>query len=333
MRVAVEEGRRTKDGGMRLAVEVADSGVGIAENEMDKVFAYFEQTASGRAKKSGSGLGLALSRDFARMMGGDITVSSKKGQGSTFHLNIGIREGRAADIEAKIPKPRVIGLAPGQNSPRVLVAEDMEESRTLLKRMLKMVGFRVREAVNGREAVEIFHAWQPDFIWMDIRMPVMDGLEATRSIKAAEAGKATIVAALTAHALKEEKERILAAGCDDFVRKPFREQEIFGVMAEHLGLKYLYADRRDKTGPIEPEIEIPPERLGVLPAELLSRLHAAVVELDEERLVVLIGQIKTIDAHLAIALEACVKKFALSPLMDLLDTYVEPQQDDGHDST
>jgi CheY-like chemotaxis protein len=90
-----------------------------------------------------------------------------------------------------------------------------------------MVGFDVQEAVNGKQAVEIFHKWQPDFIWMDIRMPVMDGLEATQCIKHTDAGQSTIVAALTAHALEEEKERILSAGCDDFVRKPFRLNDTY----------------------------------------------------------------------------------------------------------
>jgi signal transduction histidine kinase/ActR/RegA family two-component response regulator len=256
MRVAAEDGT---DDIVRLKVEVTDTGVGIAEHEMDKVFAYFEQTESGRAKKSGTGLGLALSRDFARMMGGDITVASKEGKGSAFCFNMEIWKGRASDIKEKIPERRVIGLEPGQEIPRVLVAEDTETSRTLLAEVLKAAGLDVQEAVNGKQAVEMFHEWRPHFIWMDVRMPVMDGLEATRRIKQTEAGQSTAIVALTAHALEEEKEAILAAGCDDFVRKPFREQEIFEAMAKHLGLKYVYEYGREKAGPVEPELDTRPQ--------------------------------------------------------------------------
>jgi CheY-like chemotaxis protein len=224
---------------------VADTGVGVAEDELDKVFAYFEQTASGRAKKSGTGLGLALSRDYARMMGGDITVASKEGKGSTFYFNVDISKGRASDIKESIPEQRVIGLEPGQEIPRVLVAEDTEASRTLLVEVLKEVGLEVQAAVNGKQAVEMFHNWRPHFIWMDVRMPVMDGLEATRRIKQTEAGQSTPIAALTAHALEEEREVILAAGCNDFVRKPYRVEEIFEVMATHLGIRYTYEGEHD----------------------------------------------------------------------------------------
>ena len=199
------------------------------------------------------------------MMGGDITVASKDCKGSTFYLRIDIKKGSVSDIEEKIPTRRVIGFAPRQEIPRVLVAEDMEASRSLLVKTLKMVGFDVQEAVNGKQAVEISQKWKPDFIWMDIRMPVMGGLEATQSIKNTAAGQSTIVAALTAHALEEEKEQILSAGCDDFVRKPFRLHEIFEVMGKHLGLKYMYEDSQDEDVQGESEGKIQLEQLAALP--------------------------------------------------------------------
>ncbi len=330
MRVAAEDG---VDDRMRLKVEVADTGVGIAEDEMGKVFAYFEQTASGRAIKSGTGLGLALSRDYARMMGGDITVASKEGNGSTFFLNMDIRRGSAAGIKAEIPIRRVIGLEPGQEIPRVLVAEDVKTSRLLLVKTLKMAGFDVRAAVDGKQAVEIFHEWQPDFIWMDVRMPVMDGIEAAQRIKKTEAGRSTILAALTAHALEEEKEQIISAGCDDFVRKPYRLDEIFEVMGKHLDLKYVYEEIREKAAPVEAEVELQPEQLAALPADLFSRLYAAAVELDKDRILALTEMIKPLDAQMAKMLETAVKKFALGPLLDLLEQIECPKPGDHHDGT
>jgi PAS domain S-box-containing protein len=330
MRAAAEELAAM---GMRLKVEVADTGVGIAADEMDKVFVYFEQTASGRAKQSGTGLGLALSRDYARMMGGDITFTSEEGKGSTFYFHISVSEGSASDIKEKISRPRVVGLVPGQAIPRVLVAEDGEAGRTLLVKILEAAGLDVQAAVNGKEAVEVFQRWQPHFIWMDIRMPVMDGLQATRRIKATGAGTSAVIAALTAHALEEEREQILSAGCDDFVRKPFREQEIFEVMAKHLGLKYEYEDRHEEVGPIEPEVETSPEQLAVLPADLRDQLHKAVVELDRKQAMALIEKIKTVDARIAEGLEVFIRNLAFEPLLDLLEKSEQPEQEDGRDGS
>jgi CheY-like chemotaxis protein len=264
------------------------------------------------------------------MMGGDITVTSMEGKGSTFYLNMDIRRGRGSDVKEEAPKRRVIGLAPGQGTPRILVAEDTKTSRTLLVEILKKAGFDVREAVSGKQAVEVFHRWQPQFIWMDVRMPEMDGLEATRRIKETEAGLSTPVAALTAHSLDEEQEVIRAAGCDYFVRKPFHEEEIFEVMANHLGLKYIHEFIGEKAVPVEADVDLNPEDLATLPGDLLHELYQAVVKLDEEWILVLIQKIEPIDGQLATELDALVEKLALSPLLDQLEKVVQSGQDDDH---
>ncbi len=165
----------------------------------------------------------------------------------------------------------------------------------------------------------MFEQWRPHFIWMDIRMPVMDGLEATRRIKATGAGESTTGAALTAHALEEEREPILAAGCDDFVRKPFREQEIFEVMAEHLGVKYLYEEEQEENVPVEADVELRPEQLAALPVDLRSELHKAVLRLDTTRTMALIEQVKAQDASIAGVLNALAKKLDYSGLLNLLE--------------
>ncbi|MDQ5987611.1 MAG: Sensor histidine kinase RcsC [Syntrophus sp. SKADARSKE-3] len=304
----------------RLVVEIRDTGVGIAEEELGKAFQYFEQTASGRESKSGTGLGLAISREYARMMGGDITVASRLCEGSTFRLEIGVEVGREADIKEKIEKRHIVGLEPDQRIPRVLVAEDREESRTLLVTLLEAVGFEVREAVNGQEAVKLFEEWQPHFIWMDIRMPIMGGLEATRQIKALEAGNSTIIAALTASALIEERGPTLAAGCDDFVRKPFREDEIFGVMAKHLGLKYVYEDKEEPGAtPVEQEHLLIPEDLAALPADLLGELYNAVLRLDTDRIMEIIEKTAERDIALCKALRTLARNMDYGRLLALLE--------------
>jgi signal transduction histidine kinase/DNA-binding response OmpR family regulator/PAS domain-containing protein len=301
-----------------LCFEVEDTGVGIAEEELDIVFAAFEQTESGRMSKTGTGLGMAITQKYVRMMGGDITVVSTPGKGSIFRFEISVSEGCRTDIkEQTIVQRRVIGLEPGQDVPRILVVEDMEESRAMLVRLLRIVGIHVQEAVNGKQAIEIFQQWQPNFIWMDIRMPVMDGLEATRYIKETDAGKTTIVAALTAHALEEERKQILAAGCDDVVRKPLRERDIFDVMQKHLGLKYVYEVAEEETVSVRPKVRIGPEQLAALPADLLSQLHQAALELNEEQSLALIEKIKPIDAYIAGELDELVRNFAFDILQEL----------------
>jgi CheY-like chemotaxis protein len=156
---------------------------------------------------------------------------------------------------------------------------------------------------------------------MDIRMPVMDGLETTRRIKKTEAGRTTIVAALTAHALAEEKELILAAGFDDFVHKPFHEKEIFEVMAKHLDLQYIYEEEpveSDKR--VETEAQVTREQLAALPADLRLRLQAAAVELDEGQILKIIEQIEAHDADMAGALKTMVDQLELHRLLDLLQS-------------
>ena len=238
----------------RLVMDVEDTGPGISEDELEKIFNAFEQTETGRQKEGGTGLGLTISREYARLMDGDITIKSRSGEGSSFRLMCNVRPGRERDMPEKTLRDHVVGLIPGQQVPRILVAEDKKESRLLLMKLLEQVGFNVRQAENGKEAVALFKEWSPHFIWMDIRMPVMDGLAATRRIRDMPGGDAVRIAALTASAMEEERESVLAAGCDEFVRKPYRIPTIFQIMAKHLGIEYHYKNdapagaRRSQSG-------------------------------------------------------------------------------------
>jgi signal transduction histidine kinase/CheY-like chemotaxis protein len=315
-----EEQDTVDDGQLKLCVEVEDTGVGIAEDEVDKVFHYFEQTSSGRKRKNGTGLGLAISWNYVRMMGGDISATSTVGKGSVFRFVVNIREASAADIHADTQPRQVIGLAPGQESPRILVAENAEDNRLLLVHLLHSAGFDVREAVNGRQALELFEQWRPHFIWMDIRMPEMDGLEATRRIKQTEAGRATVVAALTAHALEEERQEILAAGCDDFVHKPYRDEEIFQIMARHLNLQYVYDEGLAEGISRQSGAEFSAEQYRALPADLRRELHEAVLRLDTAQTVSVIRKIAEIDAAMGATFEILAAELDYDRLLTLLES-------------
>ncbi|AGL03521.1 PAS domain-containing hybrid sensor histidine kinase/response regulator [Desulfoscipio gibsoniae] len=281
---------------IHLAVEVEDTGMGIEESEQDKLFQYFEQTASGRKMQGGTGLGLVISREYARMMDGDITVRSQFGKGSIFRLEIVAKEGRAADVAGISDKYRVIGLEAGQGKPRILIAEDDSDSRSLLVRLLRRIGFEVREADNGLEAIEVFAQWQPHFIWMDLRMPIMDGLEATKKIRAMQEGAYVPIVILSASVLEEEIQPILKDGCTDFVRKPYREQDIFEAMARYLGIKYVYEGLSGEE-PMEVDYNVEQLIKSLSPA-LYNELHDAVLRLNANKIEEVIDKIIMEDAVL-----------------------------------
>ncbi|GAB6906836.1 Signal transduction histidine kinase [Desulfosarcina cetonica] len=303
---------------LRLVVEVEDTGPGILEDELEKVFQAFEQTETGRQTQGGTGLGLSISREYARLMDGDITVTGCPGQGSCFRFACNLRPGRAADIEDKKRPDRVIGLAAGQSVPRILVTDDKKESRLLLVRLLEQVGFDVRQAENGEAAVALFKAWSPHFIWMDMRMPVMDGPEATRRIRALPGGDTVRIVALTASAMEEERESILAAGCDEFVRKPYRMPTIFQILAKHLDIEYRYQNDAP-AGPAEAESEPHTLQLATLPAELREELARAVLELDTDRTLAIVEEIGSQDAATGAILKQFAENLAYDHLLSLLE--------------
>ncbi len=226
----------------RLSFAVEDTGSGFAGAERELLFEPFGQTESGRRASEGTGLGLPISRGFVELMGGELRARSTLGQGSTFSFEIGVEQAADGEFAAPPPVRRVVGLAEGQPSYRILVAEDKPESRKLLVTLLEQVGFEVREATNGQEAVACWQEWQPHLIWMDLQMPVVNGYEAAQQIKGATQGQATVIIALTASAFEEERSVVLSAGCDDFMRKPFRAEELLETMAHHLGVVYVYEE-------------------------------------------------------------------------------------------
>jgi signal transduction histidine kinase/CheY-like chemotaxis protein/ligand-binding sensor domain-containing protein len=246
----------TESGGVTLRVSwndgranflVDDTGPGIAGDDLPRLFEPFVQTDSGHRAKEGTGLGLALSRDLARLMSGDISVESEAGRGSRFRVDVALPEATSETPAPSADRRRVASLAPGQEPVRVLVVDDTPLNRTVLTRLLAAVGFEVRDAANGDEALAIVEEWQPRFIWMDKRMQGMDGLEATRRIRAREhaSGRPRVpIIALSASALEHERADVLAAGCDDFVSKPFRESIIFSKMREHLGVTFIYEEQQ-----------------------------------------------------------------------------------------
>ncbi|GAB6042486.1 hybrid sensor histidine kinase/response regulator [Endothiovibrio diazotrophicus] len=304
---------------VRLHFEVEDTGRGIAEEELEQIFSPFVQVGRGAAVMEGTGLGLPITRQFVELMGGTIEVQSRFGVGSLFRFDLRVEAAPEEEARPAARRARVVGLAPGQPVYRVLVVDDAEANRLLLRKLLQEVGFDVREAADGREAMALFERWRPQVVWMDMRMPVMDGYEATRRIKAAPGGEETVVMALTASAFSDERERVLDAGCAEFVRKPFREADLFEAMARQLGVEYRYESADEA-----PEAKgggregLTAEALGQLPQGLLEALDAAAREGDVAAIDQAIAAIGGHNEALAGALREYAGTFRYGELLELI---------------
>ena len=325
----------TKDGGVsvgatvaedrgneRVAIhfEIADTGAGIAPEEIDSLFEAFVQTSTGKQAQEGTGLGLPISRQFVQLMGGDMGVRSQVGKGTVFYFDIVVPRVEGADIESSKPTRQIIALAPNQPRYRILIVDDKPINRKLLIELLNPLGFELKEASNGQEAVEIFSEWEPHLIWMDMRMPVMDGYEATRAIKASPKGETTKIIALTANVLEEEKTVVMEAGCDDFMRKPFRETEIFEMMSTHIGVNYVYEEERKTDEPegIPSGEVLTAEAIKALPGEWVARLEEALLEGDLDSMASVTEEISSQNAPLAAALKTCLDNFEFDKVLSLL---------------
>jgi signal transduction histidine kinase/DNA-binding response OmpR family regulator len=316
-------GEESEQDNTMIAFEIADTGAGIAPEEIDNLFQTFTQTEAGRQSQEGTGLGLPISKKFVELMGGQITVSSQLGIGTVFKFDIQAQRAEAIQLIGHKSTQRVMGLQPQQQEYRILIVDDRLENRQLLLKLLRPIGFQVQEAINGQEAVEIWQIWRPHLIWMDMRMPVMNGYEATQQIKAHLQGQATVIIALTASTLEEEKAVVLSAGCDDFVRKPFREEVIFEKMAQHLGVRYLYENHNVQESTILTGLEkLTAAALTIMSDEWLAELAEAAALIDEQLIGRLLSQIPPEHRSLAQAIQQEVADFNFDRLINLAQAAV-----------
>jgi signal transduction histidine kinase/CheY-like chemotaxis protein len=311
-----------------LIVEVEDSGAGIAAEDQALIFDPFIQ-ANNPTLQKGTGLGLAIARTYVELMGGRISVESTPGKGSIFRVEVQTERAEESEVStAAIKRGRIVSLAPGQPEYRILIVEDQMENWLLLRRLLEGVGFQVRVAGNGADGVEMFQTWRPHLIWMDIRMPIMDGLEATQRIRTLDGGRDVKIAALTASVFKEERDNVIAAGMDDFIRKPYRSEEIFGCLARQLDVRFVYEEVPAATATGEPTAVLSPEALATLPKKLRGELTAALVSLDAALIGEIIRRISEPDTALGNALAQHAGQFRYTTILRALQA-VEKQTDEA----
>ncbi|HSF72532.1 MAG TPA: ATP-binding protein, partial [Microcoleus sp.] len=300
-----------------LCFEVEDTGVGIAPTEIDSLFKVFVQAQAGNNLSQGSGLGLAISQKLVKLMGGLIRVKSTLNRGSTFSFEIRVQLPQAESLPPESINQRVISLAPGQPTYRILVVEDLAENRRLLVEILTSIGFEVREATQGVEAISLWESWLPNLIFMDLRMPIMDGYTATKLIRKRPNNQATVIIALTASVFEDERDKVLISGCNDFISKPFQQREIFDKLAKYLGVQYIY-ELVGKT-PNKLLVEkLSVEDLSVMSPQWLEQMYQAAYYLDTEVMNELIVQIPESKASLSQALTNYINNFNSDRIMELI---------------
>lgn len=302
-----------------LCFEVEDTGFGIAESEIDILFQAFGQTEAGRNSQQGTGLGLPISRKFIQLMGGDIKVQSKIGQGSVFRFDIEVGLADVSEVNVVQSSRRVIGIQPNQQAFRILVVDDKWEGRRLIVKLLSSIGFEVQEAENGKLAIETWENWHPHLILMDMRMPVMDGYEATQLIKSHLSGQATAIIAFTASALEEERAIVMSVGCDDFIRKPFREEVLLDKLEQFLGVTYIYSDLDlSSNTSVETGYVLTREAIvAIMPKEWIARMHVAALCGDDDQMNRLVGEIPESSIPLVAKLRDLIDNFCFDQIAKL----------------
>lgn len=307
---------------VQLTFAVEDTGTGIAPDELTAIFDAFVQAKAGKVSLEGTGLGLAISRSLVHLMGGALTVESTLGEGSIFRCTLPLPLAKAEHVAASNNFDSVIGLEPGQPTYRILVVDDQPENRYFLVAALSQLGLAVQEASNGADAIARWRQWQPHLIWMDLRMPDIDGYEATRRIRAAAQergdGLGPVIIALTAQASREQRDQALAAGCEDFVSKPVQVGLLLTKMADHLGLRYRYASQEAQAFPSKSaSSRLEASALHVMPLDWISALHQASVLGDSSEVAQLIQQIPPEQAALIDGLTQLLRDFKFEVLMRL----------------
>ncbi len=321
----VESEQADNDNTVQLLFDIADTGIGIPQDYQERIFLPFVQVGE-RSDKTGTGMGLTLTQRYLKLMGGTVDVNSEPGR-TVFHIAFPVALATEAEVEpSKLRKPNILGIEPDGREYRVLVVDDDDDGRILLTTMLESAGFPVRATSSGKQAIEIFKAWHPVMIWMDMPMPLMDGMEATRQIRKLEGGAEAVIVALTSFSLDEMKDGKLPTELDELFTKPISQDEIFGCMATHLGVRYIYAEYPEPQERMALDPEQIKQSLSGLSDVLIEKLRIAAVELDIEQVVSIIEQIAVTHPDVANVLRHLVDTLDFVTLQLALDKTRGPDQ-------
>ena len=306
---------------LKLQFKIVDTGKGIAEEEKEKLFKAFSQTASGEDLQEGIGLGLNISQEFARMLDGGISVESEPDKGSTFFLDIRTWVADRSSVEAIPAKGSVIGIEPDQTTNRVLIVDDNEDNREILAEFIQVIGFPIREANNGKEAIRIFKAWNPTLVFMDLMMPIMDGFETTRKIRKIDT-KNTVIIALTAGAFNRAEKEYCKKGFDDVIFKPFQENILFSKISKHLKVNYLHQNlspRLNTSSSSHWSMDVSVNELAQQPITWRKKLYTMALEGEADEGKKLVAEISAKYPQLAESLYQLIEYYQFDKLVNLVN--------------
>jgi len=303
-----------------LHFEISDSGQGIPPQEAEAIFEAFTQSARRKSIQEGTGLGLPIASSFVELMGGELRMESEVNVGTTFYASVKVSMVEGATLTEEENVQRVAHLAPGQSVPRILVAEDRYDNRRLAVKMMRGVGYHVRTARNGREALDITTTWQPDLILMDADMPGMDGIEATRRIKTSVMPDVCIIA-LTASAFEYQRAEIIAAGCDDYITKPFRREHLLERVGQFLDIKYEYTHEAQGQENLLDDEAFRDEEIQFLTPDFIDTLRRVTTELDIEAGLRVIEQIQSENVTLASKLDRSLRQYRFEELAKMIEKW------------
>ncbi|GAK49042.1 PAS/PAC sensor hybrid histidine kinase [Candidatus Moduliflexus flocculans] len=313
----------------RIRFEVEDTGIGIKEEEVKDLFEPFKQVGDSGHKEQGVGLGLAISRNLARIMGGELHVASETGVGSRFWFDLSVPASASVEANTPVEMPRIIGITGA--SPRILIVDDNVMNRRVLVDALAPIGFAVHEASNGFEGWQYCLEWRPQAVITDLRMPEMDGVTLIRQLRQSQALNDIVVIASSASVYLEDQQQSIVAGANVFLPKPIHISTLLLQLQHLLHLTWQYAETANGTdtehlpGVIDPqESRMLQERLAALPDDLVRRLRkfaliADVLELDR-----VVEDIRKLDATLADTLAALIEEFEYQKILEFVNA---PRQD------
>ena len=305
----------TKDKSSQLIFEIEDSGRGMSKDELNNVFDPFIQVKSSKGISEGTGLGLAITHRFLELMDAEVNVESEVAKGTLFSFSIPVKIVSSQDIELKTIHKKVIGIKKGTPKIKILIVEDQKENLLLLNNLLSGVGFDVYEATNGKIGLEKFIEVKPDFIWMDIRMPIMDGYEASKKIR--ELDNNVVIVALTASAFADQRPAITKAGCNDLVHKPYRHDQIFTTMQKYLDIEYVYQERSENE--IKKPLTLNTNLLNKIPKKFIETLKDALISLDPESIIEQIDLIEKVVPEVAAPMLALAENYEYDLLLKFLE--------------
>lgn len=302
----------------QVQVRVADTGIGIPAEHLEHIFESFEQVRGSRSTEGGTGLGLAISRQCARMLKGNVSVESELGKGSVFTFHF---------LTSRVDKPvltsgmdlrPVSGLSPASVGYRVLVVDDQEANIDILVRMLTPMGFVCEIARNGEEAIQKAQTWRPGLILMDVVMPRMGGIEATRKLRGDPETAGIRIIAISASAMPEEKTEMLGMGADGFVAKPFNELELLALIQRLTGVEYSFES--DELPPHREPVTLSPGDFAAVPASVRKRVCELAVIGDRDELSAYIRRELSMTPQVSDAISAYLETYSFDHIRNLFSS-------------